>query len=668
MVRLLRAGFLVLLAASFAGCGGGSSGTSGRTTVGPTVNTNGRIALTVLGGGATGVKHAWVTVDRVAFNEDADKPWSPSDTSWKVITLTTPVAVDLAVTTPAYVLGSPTTGSILAVGAYKQIRLFFKAHDAAGTKPGGRLYFSQVEYDNGDIVPIEWANLASGVKLDAGVNIAADELSSLYVRMDAERNLVRFDGLKDGSTPSREAMTIRPRTFTSLLVDPTKLGEVDSEWPRASYMGVALAPSRVCAAGVSSGPTCASNIYVSWHSPYAGVEQVGGVYSYANKTYSEKWGATQISTSTADALIGLLSYTYLTDSSGTLIRDGGGNPLFSNPTRYDMVIQGSGMKTMVVKDVPVPFVVGELGCSRRVNYPNPYQNTQYKYIFGRIYPELVSSPRRYSLTSPLSPTSGRAALAFKLSGAGSQSGMYYEIHSANTDPFTGQFTSGARPSVPDRTLSSDVLVTTYETLSGACNAAIAAAEAEAQTQVNSASRASDLVPAADLEINLTQAAFALDTPTYGSIGLGTFYTNASTQAITLNDTDFAVAPLTDATGNVSQSVDVTISGLSTVISGYGAGKRAYLVVSDVGGVVATVDVSDCSDACTRTVSLPAGTLANGSATAVYEFAVRYWDATSEALSRSVSEGGRMKWARAASFVNLRSGAVSPNPTVTIAVP
>lgn len=669
MFRLLRAGFLVLLAASFAGCGGGSSGTSGRPTGGTPVATNGRIALTILGGGTTGVKHAWVTVERVAFHPDADKPWSATDTTWKVITPSSPVSVDLAVTTPAYVLGSPTTGSLLPAGAYKQIRLFFKAHDASGTKPGGRRYFSQVEYDNGDIVPIEWANLASGVKLDAGVNIAADELSSLYVRMDAERNLARFDGLRGGSSPSIDAMMIRPRTFTSLLVDPTKLGEVDSEWPRAAYMAIQLAPSRVCAAGVSSSPTCASNIYVSWHSPYAGVEQVGGVYGYASKSYSEKWGSTQISPSSADALIGQLSYTYLTDASGNLIRDGGGNPLFSNPTRYDMVIQGRGMKTMVVKDVPVPFVVGELGCSRSVKYPNPYQDRQYKYIFGRIYPELVSSPRSYALIAPFSSGAGRAALAFKLSGTGTQSGKYYEVYSANTDPFSGQFTAAARPAVPDSILASDVLVADYATLSAACNAAIATAEAEAQAQVNAATSANDLVPAANLEINLTAAAFSSQGVSYGSIGLGTFYTNASTQAIILNDTDFGVAPLTDATGNVSQSVDVTINGLSTRISGYGSAKRAYLVVSDVGGVVTTVDVSDCSDACTQTVSLPAGTLANGNATAVYEFAVRYWNATNEETSRSVSEtNGTMRWARASSFVNLRAGSVTPNPSVTIAVP
>lgn len=677
MLRVLRA-WLILLSASVVGACGGGSGTSGQSSGNTPVSTNGRVAIVMIGGGVSGITNAWVTIDKVAFNEDENRAWSSSDPSWKVVNLSPAVSFDMASIEPTYILGTLDKGKLVPVGTYRQIRLFLKAHDADGTKPGGRKYFSQVLYEGGGqpiIAPIEIPNLASGIKLDAGVNVEAGETPSvLTVRMDAARNLVRFDGQKAG-VATVDALMLRPRTYTSLQVAAVKLGGVDDEWPRSALMIVPMAPSSVCGNPNAPSSPCANDISVSWYSPYGGIEKNSGIYSYSFKPYSEKWGATSVPKGTATGIINPLSYTYLTDNLGRLIQDASGRLLFSNPTKYDVIITGSGMKTMVVQDVPVPFGFGEVGCSRsvlyppRVNYPTPPSaaNKQYQFIYGKIYPDFANPQRNYSLSTPIASPSGRASLAFKLS-TGTQAGKYYEVYSGNSDPFTGRFTSGARPSVPDSVTSSDVLVTSYETLSRVCNAAIAEAEAAALDQVARATAENQLAPAADREINL-RAAFTPIVPDYGAIGFGTFYTNASTQAVTLNDTDFAVASLTDATGGVSQSVDVTINGLSSVISGYGSAKRAYLVVSDVGGVVSTVDVSACSDECTQTVSLPAGTLANGNATAVYEFAVRYWNATNEETSRSVSEtNGTMRWARAASFVNLRAGTVTPNPSVTIAVP
>jgi hypothetical protein len=116
------------------------------------------------------------------------------------------------------------------------------------------------------------------------------------------------------------------------------------------------------------------------------------------------------------------------------------------------------------------------------------------------------------------------------------------------------------------------------------------------------------------------------------------------------------APVTMRKGGIPVGpVTVDIAGLS-------AGKydAAELVVTDVAGIVATVDLSGLIGPATAQtqVQLPTGTdAASLGGTAVYTVSVRAWKRASPSAS--------VQWARAASVVDLRSNA---SATVAITVP
>lgn len=636
MTAMFRRSAVIASAALLAACGGGS-GTSSQPGRNSNVVTNGTFALSIAGGAGPGVKEAWVRVYKVAFNEDADKPWDPTDSTWVVRTLRAPVAVDLASPLNNFVVGDDPNrdddnASRITIPAktYGQVRLFFLEHDASTTDyplptvtpyatstPRVLTYQAEIKYDSGVVVPIEWPNLQSGVKLDRGVVIRSDTLTSLTSKFDVERSLVRFDG----DLVTHHAALIRPRTYTYQNAEDVN----EIEGGRGAVLTLLVDPDYVCGLGVST--NCVSDMMVSLYA------------KSGDESRMENWGGGRvlplIDPRTSDkvaAFVTILSYSPL----------GGG--LYDNPTSYDMVIRGSGMKTMVIRNITLNNTLKTIGC--------PTVG-----IAAKIRPILDASPRSVVLRAgaPLDPKSGRVSLGFRIQ-EGSTVSLPYEVHSVNTDPFTGLFASGLTMSVPG-SASSDVLVATDAALETAC--------------AN--------LPSGQTVFNLTDefepATLADGAGNFVPMSLATFYTDgnigaASSSTSTLAGNEFDVALPTPVVGLQSQSVNVSVTGLSTVLSGFGGTRKAKLVVSDVGGIVATADLSGCStNPCTTSVSLPAGSAGNASATGVYEFAIRYWNSSTPTTAQTVAaSGGTMRWARASSFLNLRSGTVSPNPTVNIAVP
>ena len=116
-----------------------------------------------------------------------------------------------------------------------------------------------------------------------------------------------------------------------------------------------------------------------------------------------------------------------------------------------------------------------------------------------------------------------------------------------------------------------------------------------------------------------------------------------------------LAPLAYKTGVVETSVTVTATGLPdrTTL------ESAYLVVSDVGGIVHTEDVKSRIDGGSLTVSnvnLPAGVVSNGYATGVYSFAIR-----TRALSSTTPAG--TTWYRGTTQLNLRAAPTTATATI-----
>lgn len=637
MTALFRWAATATAVAILSACGGGSS-SSTQPGGNSSVVTNGTFALSIAGGAAPGVKEAWVRVYKVAFNEDADKPWDSSDGTWVVRTLRAPVSVDLASPLNKFVVGDdPATDAdnllriTIPAKTYRQIRLFFLGHDASTTEyplpsvtPYGDsssrtlTYQAELKYDDNSVVPLEWPNLQAGVKLDQGVIIRSNTLSSLTTKFDVERSVVRFDG----DLGSTQAALIRPRTYTYQSPDAVFL----LGGGRAATISGLIDPDSVCGLGVST--NCVSDMMVSLHA------------KSGDETRLENWGSARVLpfNRTEGSTTKRVAFFVLGPVSYSPLVAGG----FDNPTSYDLVIRGRGMKTMVVRNITLNNLETTVGCSAAG-------------VASEITPVLDASPRSVVLRSgaPLDPASGRVSLGFRIQ-SGTAPYLPYEVYSANTDPFTGLLASGTTISVPGAA-SSDVLVADASTLSNAC-----AGITSSPTPVN-------LTP------SFVPATLADGAGNFVPLSLSTFYTDgnigaASSATTNLAANAFDVALPTPVSGLQSQPVNVSVTGLSTVLSGFGV-PRAKLVVSDVGGVVTTADLSSCSTSpCSVSVNLPSGTAGNASATAVYEFAVRYWNASSTTTAQSVvASGGTMRWARASNFLNLRTVPGS-TPTVSIAVP
>lgn len=611
-------GGVLLASLLMAGCGGGSSNSDSSGGSLSSVPKTGTFSLGFSGGAAPGVKHAWLTISKVAFNADADKPWDPADSSWKVVTFATPVTVDIAAA-GGFLVGSSSGGVTVPVGTYNQIRLFLVPHDdtsgsmptvADGSTNKTLTFKAQLDYEPSGSVPIEIPNVQSGLRLDRGVIIQANTWSVLTSHIDVDRSVVRFDG--DGSV---DAITLRPRTYTYGF-SPTTTGTIQG----------GIDPTYVCGS-IGARSDCATDIMVSLHA----ASRDGG-------TRMENWGSVKVNPTRLN-------------TSGATVNDGtfelgpvSSTSTDGNPVSYDLVIRGKGMKTMVVKNITYGLFANYVGCAWSVDADGISATTL-------IRPVPDTSPRSLSLSPSLALKTGRVGLGFTL---GSDT-RPYEVHAANTDPFTGFLTTGAMLSVPSAS-GTDVLVGDYAAIKDACSSSTSATPLDPN------------VPA-DLILPNSKVPFATNAVSgYQPFALGTFYTDAKLASASYPagsvSTSFSVDEPTAVVGSTTGTVNVSITGLN----GSGATK-AQLVVSDVGGIVKTQDVASCistTGTCTVSgVSLPAGTAANGSATAVYEFAVRYWDGSSTTTAKSSLDGGTMKWARGTSFVNLRT---ATSGSVSIAVP
>lgn len=556
------------------------------------------------GGSIPGVKHAWLTVYKFAVNEDANKPWDPADSSWKVVVLPTPVTIDITSTT-GFVFGTAVEGLAVAPGTYNQIRLFLKSHDdtalpvAKDAANNALSYKAQLQYDDDTIVPIEIPNINSGLKLDRGVPITASQLTLLKTTFDAAHSIVRFNG---GS--SADSVTLRPRTYTYAL----------NFQHTSTYIG-GLDPSLVCGTQASGRAVsnCASDITVSLFAPSG------------DGLRMENWGTARVNALAAngddDATFGIGPVTY------TSYSDGGND----NPTHYDLMIKGKGMRTMLVRNIPVDLANANIGCSWSVD-ANDGANVK-----ALIRPIIDSAPQTGVTlgAAPLAFRAGRVGLGFNLGG------LFYEAYSANTDPFTGTLAAGALMTIPGSVgANMSVQVANYADI-------VSQAYCDSFKPVV----ANTVYPV----VFSTQSVAA-----YRPFAVDTFYTDAKLAASPAYDyiggATFGIESPTLYPGLNSVSVAVSVTGLPS--TGY---DKAWLVVSDVGGIVTTQDISGLlsSGGGATSVSLssvPADVDTNSSATGVYEFSIRYWNSASPS---------NMKWARSSNFVNLRNGVTSGATTITV---
>lgn len=631
MRRWLTLALCCLLPLALQGCGGGagSTGTSG-STGGGTVSATGQFILAYSGGSIPGVKHAWVTVTKVVLNADIDKTWVQGDTTWKVVTLGLPVTIDLAAAN-GYIVGSQTGGVSVPVGTYNQIRLILAGHDAtleSSASAKGLAYNAQVEYENGAIVPIELPSLLTGFRLDRGVQISSSSgsttiIGGLTAHIDLDRNLVRFDGGYQHASSPVDAVTLRMRSYS------TRSGA------DAGVIWGQIDPNKLCSSVVAA--PCASDVSVTLYGRSRALSSSGtvlfddGLFPRMANLYTVRVDPLVVS--------GVLQAESGVFIMGPLLPDG------SDENTYDLVIRGRGMRTMVIQDVDVKPTLDKFltESANGVSVIGTYVGATWDATSGSttstyrsyIQPQLIGSDveSEATLSSAQSPANSRIMLGMRLaSRTGEGAVLPYEFISANTDPFTGLLRKPL-PLPRGNPLVASYASIVADPLTGAANAPTSSGLFQSQTPIDGSA-------------------------TYVRMALGRFYDDgavATTGAVGDTASTLAPVPLAYKSAVVLRSVTVSATGLPAASTL----ERADLVVSDVGGIVYTEDVTSriSGGALSNiSVSLPDGLVSNGYATGVYSFAIR-----TRALGATTPAG--TTWYRSAAQLNLRTGS-----TTSISIP
>ncbi len=167
----LSAALLALLSA----CGGG--GGSGDAMA----SANGTLALSLTDAPACGYDHVNVAIQKIRVNQSATA--SDTDAGWTDLSFSTPRRVDLLSLTNG-VLAS--LGQIpLQAGHYTQLRLVLAPNDGANP------LLNSVVPTGGTEVALDTPSAAqSGLKLNADITIAADQLADFVLDFDACKSVV----------------------------------------------------------------------------------------------------------------------------------------------------------------------------------------------------------------------------------------------------------------------------------------------------------------------------------------------------------------------------------------------------------------------------------------------------------------------------------------------
>lgn len=172
--------------AVLAACGGGGGYGDGSPTPAPPppppVSQQGTVRLSLTDAPACGLDHAFVTVEKVRIHASASA--EATDAGWTDITLAAPTRIDLL---------SLTNGTLaslgqanLPAGSYQQIRLMLSANTAANP------FANAVVPTGGNAQAVDTPSaLQSGLKLNANLAVAANQVADFAIDFDACKSFVR---------------------------------------------------------------------------------------------------------------------------------------------------------------------------------------------------------------------------------------------------------------------------------------------------------------------------------------------------------------------------------------------------------------------------------------------------------------------------------------------
>lgn len=280
----------------------------------------GKITLSMTDGPGEDFSHVWVTVKSIALHENADQAWDASDASWKTVSLAAPVVVDLASLTNGS-LKTLVSDSAIPVGTYRQMRLFFaNTYDALPSASGSNStgvvvnpfslkWNNQVEYTDAQSVaqqvPLEIFSADQGFKIASNFTISSETGFQGIIDADLEHGIVPI------SVGSSRYFVLQP-TLTHM--DASQSGAIS---------GV-LDPSKLCFLGGNL-PTCAYYVMAKAQR----LNTAGTRYEVVHSTLVNP----------ANGKFSLYPLP-AQDSKG-------------NALKYNVVLTGRNMESMIIKDVPV---------------------------------------------------------------------------------------------------------------------------------------------------------------------------------------------------------------------------------------------------------------------------------------------------------------------------
>ncbi len=388
---------LASLATLFAlvACGGGGSGTAVPSPA-PSSSSSAVLSVSLSGGATPGIDHLWVTVTGVAMHASATHVLGDGDAGWSVITLPTPLTVDLA--DPSLSDGGTVSllkQSVATLGNFAQLRLILAPSDpsaalAASASAKGLQFNDQVQYTDGSgvhVVPLETPDAQAGLRLLTPFNLSADTTTPLAIEMNASA-LVRRASVAgaDRFTPRNELQLYNQQLLTAL-------GDGNLEIGGSIFDSISgrLDTTQFC----------------------TGTSHAGCIHDVV----------ATVTALSADSRFHAEVRSVNVSSTGTFLL----YPL-SSQSFYDVVIHGGNMQTIVVHNV----FVDPTGLLK----PAP---TALSSAATPLVPVLDTTERAVSVSNALAPASSRVYFGQTVAGSGGGgTDVPYAIVASAADPATGR--------------------------------------------------------------------------------------------------------------------------------------------------------------------------------------------------------------------------------------
>ncbi len=399
-----------------------------RKTVAPAVSIAGlcclasgcstRTDVSVTGNTRATYSHVWITAREVWFNTSASA--GPDDGGWVKFTLSTPATVDL-VTESGGNLGSLVTGLKLSPGSYSQVRLILVDTSAALTssaRTAGALYNAEADYvDSGGTthqLPLELLDPDRGIGIQGSLDVPVGNLGAAL------------------GAVSRSTTSTTTTTPTTTSTSSTKIASFAID-----FDGVRDLTSFTYAA--ASTPNA---ILLSSHASAFDLSKVGGISGMLTLT-----NLTGIAGNTGLPAIQVSAETLSADGtrhvvvSSTPVHADGSFLLYplttssSSPAKYDVVIHGPGISTIIIKAVQVSLASNTGGTTSTGTAASGGSINAVS--VGTLIPRAASS---YTLniasaTNAALPAGAQVAFYQTLPGGLAAGEVPYVIEASPIDPF-----------------------------------------------------------------------------------------------------------------------------------------------------------------------------------------------------------------------------------------